>query len=194
MMDDTSRLQGLARDLDGSFEHLVRTYQNRLYTLGPLWGKPRVICCGELRHPREGRERRCHRRVVLPRCCAQVSCCWRPASPLNRQLRRVPLRRPPRRLRPSRPPRPLPPARLSRQARPRLPVRPRVQPPLPSPPPRQARPPARSRVPAASLPPPALPRLAARISPRPRAPRSCASAWSPTWARSTTRASTSPPG
>ncbi len=31
MMDDTSLVQGLARDLDGSFEQLVRTYQDRLY-------------------------------------------------------------------------------------------------------------------------------------------------------------------
>jgi RNA polymerase sigma factor (sigma-70 family) len=31
MMDDSSLLQGLARDLDGSFEQLVRTYQDRLY-------------------------------------------------------------------------------------------------------------------------------------------------------------------
>jgi RNA polymerase sigma-70 factor (ECF subfamily) len=31
MNDDTSLLRGLASDLDGSFEQLVRTYQDRLY-------------------------------------------------------------------------------------------------------------------------------------------------------------------
>ena len=31
MTDDTSLLRGLASDLDGSFEQLVRTYQDRLY-------------------------------------------------------------------------------------------------------------------------------------------------------------------
>jgi RNA polymerase sigma-70 factor, ECF subfamily len=31
MMDDTSLSRGLATDLDGSFEQLVRTYQDRLY-------------------------------------------------------------------------------------------------------------------------------------------------------------------